>query len=90
VVGTFGIVINAGLMLWTIQRVLQGVPSEQMQANYDFVDLKGIELAAVVPLVFLAILWGLWPPSLSPMIDSGLSTALEAIAQASSLVGVLP
>ncbi|MDZ7704535.1 MAG: NADH-quinone oxidoreductase subunit M [Trueperaceae bacterium] len=84
-----GILVNGALMLWTIQRVLQGEPTTQMRENYDLEDLGGLELAAAAPLVFLALLWGLWPPSLTPFIDAGVQPALQAIANVSDLAGDL-
>ncbi len=77
ILGSLGILINAALMLWTIQRVLQGEPTSQMQKDYQLEDLKTLELAAATPLIILTILWGLWPPTLSPFIDSGLQGILS-------------
>ncbi|HEX7021634.1 MAG TPA: proton-conducting transporter membrane subunit, partial [Trueperaceae bacterium] len=87
VLGVFGVLINAGLMLWVIQRVLQGAPTTQMKENYLLHDLAGIELAAALPLVVLAVLWGLWPPSLTPFIDAGLQPALQALAGVTKVAG---
>ncbi len=87
VLSVFGILINGGLMLWTIQRVLQGEPSVQMQENYDLYDLKGLELAAAAPLVALAVLWGLWPPSLSPYIDRAVQPVLELVTNVTKVAG---
>lgn len=81
VLGVFGILVNAALMLWTVQRVLQGEPSTQMRENYDLKDLSALELAAAAPLVFLALLWGLWPPSVVPYIDSAVAPVLRALAE---------
>ncbi len=72
VLSCFGILINAALMLWAIQRVLQGEPTTQMQKDYDLKDMNSLEIAVAIPLIVLAILWGVWPPALSPFIDNGL------------------
>jgi len=74
VLAVLGVLVNGGLMFWTIQRVLQGEPGPETPRD----DLSGLELAAAVPLVFLALLWGLWPPSLSPYIDSAVQPILAA------------
>ena len=76
ILGCFGILINAALMLWTIQRVLQGEPTIQMEEDYNLRDMNGLEIAVAIPLIVLAILWGLWPPALSPFIDNALQTTL--------------
>lgn len=86
VLGVFGILINAGLMLWTIQRVLQGEPSLQ-EGNYELHDLGRLELLAAAPLVFLAIFWGLWPPSLTPYIDTAVQPVMQALANAMRVAG---
>ena len=87
VAGALGILINAGLMLWTIQRVLQGDPTQQMRDNYDLKDMRALELAAALPLVVLAVLWGLWPPSLSPYIDAAVAPLLQAMHDLTRVAG---
>ncbi|MEZ4629262.1 MAG: NADH-quinone oxidoreductase subunit M [Deinococcales bacterium] len=79
VLGAFGILVNAALMLWTIQRVLQGEPSEQMKANYDLHDITSLELLSALPLILLALIWGFLPQSLSPYIDVGVQSALSQL-----------
>jgi NADH-quinone oxidoreductase subunit M len=87
VVSVFGILITGGFMVWTIQRVLQGEPSQEMKENFDLKDMSGVELAAAAPLVFLAVLWGLWPPSLTPYIDSAVQPILIAFEAATRVAG---
>jgi NADH-quinone oxidoreductase subunit M len=87
VLSVFGILITGGVMVWTIQRVLQGEPTEEMKERFELRDLSGLELAAVAPLVFLAILWGLWPPSLTPYIDSAVQPILAAFEAATRVAG---
>ncbi len=82
VVSVFGILITGGLMVWTVQRVLQGEPTEAMKEAFTLRDVTGLELAAVIPLVLLAVLWGLWPPSLTPSIDSAVQPILSAFYRA--------
>lgn len=74
VLGCFGILINAALMLWTIQRVLQGVPTTQMRETYNLKDMNSLEFTLAIPLIFLAVLWGVWPLALSPFINNGLQS----------------
>ncbi len=69
----FGIVILAGAMLWAIQRVLLG------EKERDYPDLGALELAAVAPLVVLAVLLGLVPSLLTPWIDAGLQPLLAFV-----------
>ena len=69
----FGILVLAGAMLWTIQRVLLG------EKERDYPDLDPIELAAAAPLVVLAVLLGLVPGLLTPWIDGGIGPILEFV-----------
>lgn len=69
----FGILILAGAMLWTIQRVLLGEKAK------DYPDLDPIELAAAAPLVLLAVLLGLVPALLTPWIDGGIQPLLAFV-----------
>jgi len=54
-----GVVLSAGYLLWTVQRVLYGPVRHDDQKG--FADIQCHELWAVVPLMFLALLLGLWP-----------------------------
>ncbi len=87
VLGLLGILVNAALMLWTIQRVLQGEPGGALKDEADIEDLGGLELAAAAPLVFLAIFWGLWPPALSPYLDAALQPLIGAIDGLARMAG---
>jgi len=74
-VAVFGIVILAGAMLWTIQRVLLG----KSEGALD--DLNPVEVAAAAPLVFLAVLLGLVPVALTPWIDAGVQPLLTLVQE---------
>ncbi len=74
-IAVFGIVILAGAMLWTIQRVLLG----RSDSNLD--DLSPVEVAAAAPLVFLAVLLGLVPAALTPWIDAGIQPLLTMVQE---------
>jgi len=54
-----GVILSAGYLLWTVQRVLYG-PVRHLEQK-SFSDLSGTELWAMVPLVILSLLLGLWP-----------------------------
>jgi len=69
----FGILILAGAMLWTIQRVLLG------EKEKDYPDLNPVELAAAAPLVVLAVVLGLIPALLTPWIDGGIQPLLAFV-----------
>ncbi len=71
----FGIVILAGAMLWTIQRVLLGKKGD------DLDDLEPHEIYAAAPLVALAVVLGLVPALLTPWIDAGVQPILTLVQE---------
>lgn len=54
-----GVILSAGYLLWTVQRVLYGPVRHPEQAAFS--DLSSRELVAMAPLVILSLLLGLWP-----------------------------
>jgi NADH-quinone oxidoreductase subunit M len=61
IIAAAGVVLTAGYILWTVQRVFLG-SSTQYEGTPDINVWP--ELAAVVPLVVLAVLLGVYPDSL--------------------------
>jgi NADH-quinone oxidoreductase subunit M len=60
VAGAIGTVLTAGYMLWMLQRVNLGEPSEEWSGK-DLPDADGFELAAWVPLVVAIFAIGVFP-----------------------------
>ncbi len=58
-----GIVLTAGYMLWTLQRVFLGTLPDKWK---DITDVNGRELVALVPLAIIVIILGIYP---TPMLD---------------------
>ena len=63
IASTLGIVLTAGYMLWTLQRVFLGTLPERWK---DLTDINGRELVALVPLAIIVIILGIYP---TPMLD---------------------
>jgi NADH-quinone oxidoreductase subunit M len=63
IASTLGIVLTAGYMLWTLQRVFLGTIPERWKT---LPDINGRELFTLVPLAIIVIFLGIYP---SPMID---------------------
>jgi NADH-quinone oxidoreductase subunit M len=53
-------VLTAGYMLWMLQRVNLGEPSDEWEGR-DFHDADRFELAAWVPLILLIVVIGFFP-----------------------------
>jgi len=58
VIACFGVILTAGYMLWTIQRVYFGPEKEEYKG---FADVSGRELTVLTPLAIMAILLGILP-----------------------------
>jgi NADH-quinone oxidoreductase subunit M len=63
IASTLGIVLTAGYMLWTLQRLFLGTLPERWA---KLPDINGRELFTLVPLAAIVIFFGLYP---SPMLD---------------------
>jgi NADH-quinone oxidoreductase subunit M len=63
IASTLGIVLTAGYMLWTLQRLFLGTLPERWAT---LPDINGRELFTLVPLAAIVIFLGLYP---SPMLD---------------------
>ena len=60
VLGAIGTVLTAGYLLWMLQKVNLGEPSEEW-TDKDLHDADGFELAAWVPLVVAILAIGVFP-----------------------------
>lgn len=54
-----GVILSAGYLLWTVQRVVYGPVRHPEQR--EFQDLSSTEMWSLAPLVVLSLLLGLWP-----------------------------
>jgi NADH-quinone oxidoreductase subunit M len=60
VIGAIGTVLAAGYLLWMLQKVNFGEPSEEW-ADHDLHDVDMYEMAAWVPLVLVTLAIGIFP-----------------------------
>ena len=60
VVGAIGTVLTAGYLLWMLQKVNLGNPSEEW-ADHEFHDADGFEMGAWVPLLISIVVLGIYP-----------------------------
>ena len=58
VISCFGVILTAGYMLWTIQRVFFGPERPEYKA---FPEANGREILVMTPLTVMAILLGILP-----------------------------
>jgi NADH-quinone oxidoreductase subunit M len=60
VIGAIGTVLTAGYMLWMLQRVNLGEPSDEWEGR-EFHDVDRFELTAWVPMILLIVVIGFFP-----------------------------
>jgi NADH-quinone oxidoreductase subunit M len=60
VIGAVGTVLAAGYLLWMLQKVNFGEPSEEW-SDHEFHDVDGFEMAAWAPMVAAIIGIGVFP-----------------------------
>jgi NADH-quinone oxidoreductase subunit M len=60
VIGAIGTVLAAGYLLWMLQKVNFGEPSDEW-LDHEMHDVDGYELAAWVPLVLATLAIGIFP-----------------------------
>ncbi len=69
-----GIVLTAGYILWTIQRVFFGSLNEKYRS---FPDLNLREVLVLVPLGIMCIVYGVWPKFILDMLGGSIEIFLQ-------------
>jgi NADH-quinone oxidoreductase subunit M len=77
VLSALTVVLTAGYILWTIQRVFLG--TNPAYKDYPDIDLR--ELAAITPLVVLAVVLGVYPPALMSWMDPSVTGLVNQLAR---------
>ena len=76
IISVTGIIITAGYILWTVQRVFLGYTPEKLK---DLKDLTPREIFMFVPLIVLIILLGIYPAPAIELMNSSLSQLVEFV-----------
>ncbi|MDM7917130.1 MAG: NuoM family protein [Candidatus Eisenbacteria bacterium] len=69
-----GIVLTAGYMLWTLQRMFLGTLNEKYKS---LPDINGRELFTLVPLAIIVIVLGVWPMPILNMMSRSVIWVVE-------------
>src|SRR3972149_1703001 len=69
ILGASGVVLTAGYLLWTIQRVFLGPPNEKY---LKLPEINGLELFTLVPLGVIVIIVGVYPSVVLDLLRSSL------------------
>ena len=81
-IAAFGVVLAAGYILWTTQRVMFGPIKERFA---DITDASGMQYAPIALLIIAIIAVGVYPAFISDVIASGvepITQSIERVAQA--------
>lgn len=73
-ISTLGILLGAGYMLWTLQRVYLGKLNEKW---VQLKDLDGREYAMLIPLSIIILLLGVYPSVMLDVMNSSVNTLVE-------------
>ena len=87
IISTLGIVLTAGYMLWTLQRVFLGQPNERWAS---LPDINGRELFTLVPLAVIVIALGIYPSLMLDLMTSSLNHLVDFVRQGGAAVAMLP
>jgi NADH-quinone oxidoreductase subunit M len=72
----FGIVLTAGYMLWTLQRVYLGSLPEKWNA---LTDINARELTMLVPLAIIVIVLGVYPNLMLDVMNTSANTLVDLV-----------
>ncbi len=76
IISAFGIIITAGYILWTLQRVFLG----KLNPKYENMpEINGREIFTMAPLAFMIILFGVWPIPILNLMKTSLNYLITLI-----------
>ncbi len=71
-----GVVLTAGYMLWSVQRIFMGPLNEKWK---DLTDMSVVELGSLTPLMVLTVLLGIYPALVIDMINKSVLYILNTL-----------
>ncbi|MEK6756833.1 MAG: NADH-quinone oxidoreductase subunit M [Bacteroidota bacterium] len=87
ILSTLGIVLTAGYMLWTLQRVFLGQPNEKWAS---LPDINGRELFTLVPLAVIVLALGIYPSLMLDLMTSSINHLVDFVKQGGSAMALTP
>ena len=86
IISTLGILLGAGYMLWTLQRVYLGQLKEKWS---DLKDLDLREYAMLIPLTLIIIFLGVYPSAMLDVMNTSVNTMVEFMQNSQSFFSSL-
>ena len=84
IISTLGILLGAGYMLWTLQRVFLGQLKDKWT---DLKDLTAREYLMLVPLALIVLFLGVYPSFMLDMMNSSVNAMVKFMNDAQSVYG---
>lgn len=85
--GAVGLILTAGYLIWTYQRLFMGTPMYTPDAKFHFFDLNMRERITLITLATGSLLLGLWP---QPLLDVTSAFSLLWVADVQENLKFLP
>lgn len=84
IISTLGILLGAGYMLWTLQRIYLGKLNEKWASLPDL-DLR--EYAMLVPLSLIIIFLGVYPSAMLDLMNASVNSMVQFVSESSKFLG---
>jgi NADH-quinone oxidoreductase subunit M len=82
IASTAGIVLTAGYMLWTLQRLFLGTLPDRWK---QLPDINGRELFTLVPLAVIVIFLGLYPAPMINLMSASVNALVEVVSKGATV-----
>jgi len=87
IASTLGIVLTAGYMLWTLQRVFLGKTNEKWAA---LPDVNGREMFTLVPLAVVVVVLGIYPSFMLNVMTTSLNHLVDLVSRGGAALAIVP
>ena len=87
VIGAIGTVLTAGYMLWMLQKVNLGEPSDEW-AGKDLHDVDRFELTAWVPMIILIVVIGFYPKLIFDTTTDTVTSLIETVFNSETITAL--
>lgn len=86
IISTLGIVLGAGYMLWTMQRVFFGSLKDKWK---DLTDIDKREFAMFLPLTLIIVILGVYPSLMLDVMNSSVSALISLLQNSKEMFSML-
>lgn len=87
IISTLGIVLGAGYMLWTFQRVFMGKLPERWDG---LTEMNSREVISLAPLAFVVLIFGIFPSIPLNWMNTSLGALIDVVKAGAKVAGYIP